>query len=260
MASTDILGSILIFILGSMIGSFLNVCIYRIPRGESIVFPNSHCPKCTHTIRSRDNIPIFSYLLLEGKCRFCKEPISIQYPIVEGITAVLLLLIFIKYGLSLDFLLFGFFGCVLVLLSAIDIERLIIPNKIILPSMGIGFLLVLITDYSRLPESLLGFAAGGGLLLLVALIAPFFLKEEGLGGGDIKLAAFIGIFLGWFALMAIFWGFFLGALLGLALLTVRCKDWKDPLTFGPFLSVGALITLFGGPYLWRLYLNIIGMR
>ncbi len=249
-----------IFILGLMIGSFLNVCIYRIPRKESIVFPDSHCPKCGQEIRKLDNIPLISFLFLKGKCRYCGERISLRYPLVELATAVLLLLLLYRYGLTLDFMAFGFFACVLIVISAIDFEHMLIPNMIIIPSIITGLFIVLVIDYHTFGESLLGFLVGGGVLLLIALVAPYFLKQEGLGGGDIKLAAFIGIFLGRYVLIALFCSFFIGGLVGVAVLLAKRKNLKDPLTFGPFLSSGALITLFFGIQLWTSYLNLVGLK
>ncbi len=260
MPSVNILIAILVFTLGLIIGSFLNVCVYRIPRQESIVFPASHCPDCGKKIKFWDNIPILSFLLLKGRCRFCGKKISIRYPLIELLTATLLLLLFLKYHLTLSFLTLSFFACVLIMISAIDLEHLLIPNKIILPSIMIGFLFMFIAGYERLLESLLGFIIGGGVLLITAIIAPYFLKQEGLGGGDIKLAAFTGIFLGRFVLMALFWGFLLGGLAGLVLIVMRNKKLKDPMTFGPFLSSGALLTLLFGTYFWAAYLGLIGIK
>lgn len=253
----NVILSIVIFIFGLMIGSFLNVCIYRIPRKESIVFPASHCPSCGKEIMFRDNIPILSYIILKGRCRFCSAKISIRYPIIEILTATFLLLLFLKYGATLDYLRFAFFVCVLIVISAIDIEHLVIPNRVIVPAIAVGILFSIIMGFKTLLESFIGIAVGGGLLLLIALIAPFFFKQESLGGGDIKLAIFMGIFLGPFVLMAIFWGFCVGALVGLALMARKEKGLKDAITFGPFLSIGSVITLFFGNSIWAFYIGLI---
>jgi len=260
MVNANMITAAMIFILGLMIGSFLNVCIYRIPRKESIVFPASHCPSCGGTIKFRDNVPVLSYLLLRGRCRFCRARIPFRYPLVELCTAVLLLVLFKNYGLTVDFFVFGFFTCVLILISAIDFEHLLIPNVIIIPSIGIGFVLAFARGYDDLLKSMAGFAAGGGIILLIAVISPFLLRQEGIGGGDIKLAGFIGIFLGGFVLMALFLGFLFGGLVGIALIVGKNKKWKDAVTFGPFLSLGSLVTLFFGANIWTFYLNLVAMK
>lgn len=253
----NVILSIAVFIFGLMIGSFLNVCIYRIPRKESIVFPSSHCPSCGKEIMFRDNIPIISYVILRGRCRFCSAKISIRYPIIELMTAVFLLLLFIKYGATLNYLRFAFFICVLIVISAIDIEHLVIPNRVIVPAIAVGLLFSIILGYQILLESLIGIALGGGLLLVIAIIAPFIFKQESLGGGDIKLAAFMGIFLGPFVLMALFWGFFVGALVGLTLMARKDKSLKDAITFGPFLAIGSAVTLFLGSSIWAFYVGLL---
>jgi len=248
---------IAVFIFGLMIGSFLNVCIYRIPRKESIVFPSSHCPSCGKEILFRDNIPIIGYIVLKGRCRFCSAKISIRYPIIELLTALFLLLLFFKYGVTLDYLRFAFFICVLIVISAVDIEHLVIPNRVIVPAIAVGLLFSIISGYQILLESLIGIAVGGGLLLVIGITAPLVFKQESLGGGDIKLAAFMGIFLGPFVLMALFWGFFVGAFIGLMLMARKDKSLKDAITFGPFLSVGSVITLFFGSYFWKFYVGLL---
>lgn len=256
----DIIKYPAIFIIGLMIGSFLNVCIYRIPRKESIVFPASHCPKCGKEIPLRDNIPVLSFLFLKGRCRFCREKISIRYPLIELSTAIILVLMLIKYQLPMDFTVAAFFACILILLSAIDIEHMVIPNKIIIPALLIGALLVVFSGYQNVREVIIGFIAGGGTLLAIAIIAPLFLKQEGLGGGDIKLAAFIGIFLGRYVLIALFISFLLGGLVGVVVMILKGKKRDDRITFGPFLSAGALITIFFGANLWLGYSKLIGLQ
>jgi leader peptidase (prepilin peptidase)/N-methyltransferase len=249
-----------VFVIGSMVGSFLNVCIYRIPRNESIVFPASHCPKCGGQIGARDNIPVLSFLLLRGKCRCCRAAIPLRYPLIEITTALLILLLFAKYQMTLSFVAVAFFVCVLIVVSAIDLEHMLIPNKVILPGIAVGIPLAVFSGCQSLMESMLGFVIGGGLLLGIAIIAPLFFKEEALGGGDIKLAAFMGIFLGRYVVVALFISFLLGGLGGIIVMLRNNKGLKDPLTFGPFLSSGALFAVFYGMNLWVGYMTLIGLK
>ncbi|MDI6689414.1 MAG: prepilin peptidase [Actinomycetota bacterium] len=244
------------FIFGLAIGSFLNVCIYRLPRKESIIFPSSHCPHCGRIIRAYDNIPLIGYLLLKGRCRYCKGRISIQYPLVELLTGLLFLFCFLKFGLSSGFLSASFFTSILLLVASIDLKHKIIPNKVILPALVVQFILVILSNPQAIGSSLIGFFIGGGLLLLVALLAHLFLRREGMGGGDIKLAAFLGIFLGWHVLTALFLGFLLGAISGIALIIFKGMSRKDIIPFGPFLALGGFITLFFGPQIFRYYLSL----
>ncbi|MFQ5950422.1 MAG: prepilin peptidase, partial [Nitrospiria bacterium] len=186
-----------VFILGLLIGSFVNVCIYRLPRGESIVFPPSHCPSCAKPVKPYDNIPILSFILLRGKCRSCGVPISWQYPLVELVHALGYTFILHQFGLSPQALVYALFFSSLVVVSFIDLSHQIVPDVITLPGMALG----LIVASTILPlgpiNSLVGLTLGGGLFYLVAVLSIAFLKKEGLGGGDIKLIAMIGAFIGW---------------------------------------------------------------
>ena len=175
-------------ILGLLIGSFINVCIVRIPEGESIVFPPSRCPRCQKRLSPLDLIPVISYLLLRGKCRHCGEKISARYPLVEILVSVLFILVYRKYGLSFSALAYAVLAAVLVAASFIDLEHMIIPDalNIFLGAAGLLFLLAGQTVSWR--QALLGFAAGGGILLLLGYLSVWILKKEGMGGGDIKLA------------------------------------------------------------------------
>jgi len=161
--------SVFSFVFGTFIGSFLNVCIYRIPQGESIVFPPSHCPQCKAKIRSYDNIPIISFLILRGRCRTCHVPISLQYPLVELFTAILFLLLFRRFGATLDFVFLFVFAAAMVVVSGIDLRHRIIPDRISLPGIAVGLLYSLVTSRTTLLDSVVGVVAGGGSLLLVTL-------------------------------------------------------------------------------------------
>ena len=198
MMSDMLFFEIFFFVLGAIIGSFLNVCIYRMPRNESIVRPGSRCPGCGTPIRFYDNIPIVSYLILRGKCRKCGQAISIRYAAVELLTAVLFAVLFWLFGLSIELAIALVFACLLIVISLIDLEFLIIPDILSLGGLGLGILL----SFFRRPDfwiidALLGVLLGGGILYAIAKLYELVRKAEGMGGGDIKLLAMIGAFCGW---------------------------------------------------------------
>ncbi len=241
-----------------MVGSFLNVCIIRLPKGESIVFPGSHCPYCKKPIQFYDNIPLISYLLLRAKCRHCHAPISFQYPLIEGITALCSLLLFIKFGLSWNYLFYFSFIAALIVITMIDLFHQIIPDVISLPGIGFGLLGSLIFLQITFFNSLIGVVLGGGSLFLVATLYQWLLKREGMGGGDVKLLAMIGAFLGWKAVfLTILLSSLIGSITGIAIMAFKGKDFKYAIPFGPFLSLGAVVSLFWGENLinWYLYIN-----
>jgi len=253
---------ILSFILGAIIGSFLNVCIFRIPRDKSIVRPGSSCPGCGAPIRFYDNIPLISYLIiLRGKCRKCGEPILIRYAAVELLTALLFAAIVALFGLSVDAAAALIFACILIVISFIDLEFQIIPDIFSLGGLLLGMILSfvrtppffgqeILVPFGSLPailQSLLGVLLGGGILYAIARLYEVVRKAEGMGGGDIKLLAMIGAFCGItgvvFSLVA---GSIVGALVGLPLMLIKGKDTKYAVPFGPFLSLGALLYVFAG--------------
>jgi leader peptidase (prepilin peptidase)/N-methyltransferase len=245
-------------IFGGMVGSFLNVCIYRLPKEESIIWPGSHCPHCNKPIKFYDNIPLFSYILLRGKCRYCKGSISLQYPLVEGITALSSLLLFIKFGPSLSFLIYFTFVAALISITVIDLYHQIIPDVISLPGIAAGLLLSLINPYTTFFNSLIGVLIGGGSLFAVATLYQWLFKREGMGGGDVKLLAMIGAFLGWKAvLLTILLSSLIGSISGISIMVLKGKNFKYAIPFGPFLSLGAVIALFyqNEIIFWYLYLN-----
>ena len=245
-------------IFGAMIGSFLNVCIFRLPKEESIVTPGSHCPHCQKPIKSYDNVPLVSYILLNGRCRYCKESISIQYPLVEGITALVSLILFVRFGPTLSYLFYFSFIAALIVISIIDLYHQIIPDVISLPGIGVGLLASLAIPQIDIIDSLIGALLGGGSLFIVATLYQWLFKREGMGGGDVKLLAMIGAFLGWKAvILTILLGSLLGSISGIIIMVLRGKDFKYAIPFGPFLSLGAVIALFYGQDLirWYLYLN-----
>ena len=245
-----------VFIFGALIGSFLNVCIYRIPEGKSIVSPPSHCPSCGEGVRWYDNIPILSYLILRGKCRFCANRISVQYPLVELLTALAALFFFLKFQLSIVFAILFIFTAALIVISFIDLEHRIIPDVISLPGIIVGFVAALFLPEVGWMSSLIGILVGGGSLLLVAWVYQLLTRKEGMGGGDIKLLAMMGAFLGWRAIpFIIFASSLIGSVIGISVMLIQKKDSKFALPFGPFLAIGALIYIFFGSRIISWYLN-----
>ncbi len=241
---------ILIFILGLLgliVGSFSNVCIYRIPRNESIIYPASHCPKCGSPIKSVDNIPLLSYILLKGRCRNCKSKIPIHYPVVEFLTGLVYLIIYLIYGLSIQTLIYILLSSALIIIAFIDLNEQIVPDVISLPGIVIGFILSFFVPYISFVNSFLGVVVGGGIILIIGLAGSLIFKKEAMGGGDVKLAAMIGAFLGWrYIIISLFLGFFSGALAGISLILLKIKKREDAIPFGPFIVLGSLITLLWG--------------
>ena len=249
-----IVGSI---VFGAIVGSFLNVCICRIPKGESIIFPGSHCPHCQRSIPFYDNIPLVSYLLLRGKCRYCQGPISSQYPLVEGVTALSSFLLFSRFGISWSYLFYFLFLASLIVITVIDLFHQIIPDVISLPGIGVGLIASFILPQLTFLNSLIGVLLGGGSLFLVATFYQWLFKREGMGGGDVKLLAMIGAFLGWKAvILTILLSSLIGSIIGIIVMMVKGKDLKYAIPFGPFLSLGAAVSLFYGEAIITLYLNL----
>lgn len=245
------------FILGAVVGSFLNVCICRLPRDESVVSPPSHCPNCSCGIRWYDNIPLISYLLLRGKCRGCGTRISPQYPLVEFLNGLLTLALFLRFGPTFSFLVFFLFCSALVVITFIDLEHQIIPDEISLPGILLGFLFSFFLPGHTWLNSLIGILLGGGSLLLVASGYHWLTGKEGMGGGDIKLLAMMGAFLGWKAIpFIIFASSLVGSVVGLSLMLIKKKDSKLAIPFGPYLAFAAILYIFYGRPLIHWYLTI----
>jgi len=244
-------------VFGAIIGSFLNVCICRLPNDESIVSPGSHCPQCKNPIRGYDNIPLVSYIFLGGKCRYCRRPISMQYPLVEGVTALASFFLFVKFGPSLQYLFLFAFLCSLIVITVIDLYHQIIPDVISLPGIAVGLLGALVLPQRSFLQAFLGMLLGGGSLFVVATIYQWVLKREGMGGGDVKLLAMIGAFLGWKAvILTIVLSSFIGSVAGILLMVAKGKDFKYAIPFGPFLSLAAAIALFYGEPMIRWYVTL----
>lgn len=244
---------ILVFatVLGLLFGSFLNVCIYRIPRDKSIVWPPSACPKCAHRIAWYDNIPVLSYLVLGGKCRNCKNPISIQYPILELLTGVLTFVFVWRYGLTPWTFVVLAAVYALIVLSVIDLELMIIPDRFSLGLIVLGLAFAWLNPnftgvwWQRELSSLLGAAVGLFGVLAIALIGTWWFKKEAMGGGDVKLMGGIGALIGWQGVITtIVFASFFGLIYAVFLMIFKGKKGEDAIPFGPFLSLGALINLF----------------
>ncbi|MFQ5738914.1 MAG: prepilin peptidase [Acidobacteriota bacterium] len=251
-------GSLLVVAFGLALGSFLNVCIYRIPRGLSVILPRSHCPQCDHKIRPWENIPLLSYLFLGGRCGSCGRPIGWVYPAVEALTALLMYLLFLKYGFSFSLMVNAIAFSLLVVLIFIDLFERLLPNPLTLGGMVLGFLLAPLQSseffiastpslWEPYWQSFLGALIGGGVLWAVAKAYFKVRKVEGMGFGDIKMMAMVGAFLGWrFAWLTIFLGSLMGAVVGAFFIYSSGKDRRYELPFGSFLGVGAVIaTLWG---------------
>ena len=248
---------ILIFVLGLIVGSFSNVCIYRIPRNESVIYPASHCPKCRTKIKPLDNIPLLSYILLKGRCRNCGSKISIQYPVVEFLTGLIYLIIYLIYGLSIQSLVYIILLSALIIIAFIDLQEQIIPDVISLPGIVVGLILSFIVPYMSFINSVLGTLVGGGIILISARVGSIIFKKEAMGGGDAKLTAMIGAFLGWrYTIISLFLGFFLGALTGIILIMTKIKKREDVIPFGPFIALGSIITLLCGEKILAWYIGI----
>jgi leader peptidase (prepilin peptidase)/N-methyltransferase len=245
-----------VFIFGAMVGSFLNVCIARIPKDESIVKPRSHCPQCKALIAAFDNIPLLSYLLLRGRCRGCGVGISLRYPLVELLMGALAAALYWQFGLSLAFVVGLVFSAALLVISCIDLDVRIVPDVISLPGIVVGLLFSLFAAFvmpgssSLVPSpwsSFAGILVGGGFLLATAWIYEKFTGVEGMGGGDIKLLAMIGAFLGWQSIpLTIFFASLAGSVIGVALMIATGAGRRLALPFAPFLCAGALLYLFFG--------------
>lgn len=251
-----------VFAFGLCIGSFLNVCIYRLPEGKSVVRPGSMCPNCNESIRAYDNIPLISYLLLRGRCRRCHTSIPLRYPLVELITGLMAVGVLIRFGINVSALIFFIFAASLIVATFIDIDHRIIPDVITLPGIPLFFISSFLLPHPDLltpfVRSLLGILAGGGSLFLVAWAYETLTGKEGMGMGDVKLLAMIGALLGWHGvLFTIFAGSTAGCLVGLLVMLKEKGGMKTAIPFGPFLSLGALLYLFWGPDLINWYFNLL---
>ena len=265
-------------VFGLTIGSFLNVCIYRIPRRQSVAIPRrSYCPHCEHSLSALDNIPVFSYIFLIGRCRYCKGGISPRYMIVELLTAGLFVLMLhrslaLRYA-ALELIATCIFVALLIVISFIDLEFTIIPNKISYLGLLLGLLFVILAaalkqDVSMMDRirlvilpKVLGAVIGGGIIILIAVAGKAIFRKEAMGGGDIKLMAMIGIFLGWWPHLAItlIAASFVGSVVGISLILIHRSKMGNVIPFGPFLAMGALLSLLYGDAIWIWYSKLMGL-
>lgn len=241
----------LVFVIGLVFGSFFNVCIYRIPAGISIILPPSHCPFCGKRLTPRELIPIISFLLQKGRCRGCNGTISIRYPLIELLTGIIFLIIYLHWGISLKTAEGLVFTSLLIMIFFIDLDVQIIPN--ILVGIGLAMGLVFRLFEGDLGNGLIGVCLGAGIIFII-----YILSRGGMGEGDIKMAGMLGSFLGFpHILLGLFLAFILGGSVGIFLLFAKHKDGKDRMAFGPFLAVAGMTAWMWGDQVITAYLNLI---
>ena len=245
---------VVVLITGLSFGSFANVCIYRLPRKEPVISSRSRCPSCNSKITAWDNVPIFSYFLLKGKCRQCAVAIPILYPVIEAGTAFLIILGFIKFGVSSKFFIFCIVGPALVIITAIDIKHKIIPNAITLPAIVFG--LVAGSYLLGFKNSIIGLFMGGGIFLITSEIYYRIRGRIGIGGGDIKFISAVGALLGWQQLvLIIFLSSLIGSIVGLTGIVTKKINLASQIPFGPFLAFATLLAYFLGEQIIYLYVT-----
>lgn len=243
---------------GLVVGSYLNVLIHRIPRGKSTVLPRSSCPYCHGPIQARDNLPVLSYLLLGGKCRYCKAPISWRYPFVECLTALLFVASFLSFGIDPRLLHALVFCCLMVILAGIDLEHYLLPDRLTLPGIVVGLAFQLWRPMPGLLDAVVGTLVGAGILILVINYWYWLRGEEGMGIGDVNMLALIGAFLGWQGVLTtLVLATASGALVGIAMLLLGRMGMRSRLPFGLFLALGGLLTLFLGEQLVAYYSQLL---
>ena len=255
--SEAVLVALLAGIFGLLIGSFLNVCIVRLPAEQSVVTPRSRCPSCGNPVEWRDNIPVVSWLLLGGKCRNCRTSISAMYPLIELAVGFLWALVALRYGFTVTALRAALFGTLLLGIAVTDAKSYIIPDEFTWGGLVIGLVLSAAFGVQSLLQALLGAAVGFAILWLVGLVGTWMFKEEAMGGGDIKMMAMVGAFLGW---QGVLLTIFLGALSGtLVFLPLALLGRKKLVPFGVFLAIGAAVTFLIGPAILSWYRRYLGV-
>ncbi|MBN2414435.1 prepilin peptidase [bacterium] len=243
-----------VFIMGLVVGSFLNVVICRLPRGESVVFPPSHCPACDARIKLYDNIPLVSYLLLGGKCRSCRARISLRYPLVELLTALAVTALFIKYGTGWDFWRSAVLLLFLVPVAFIDWDTQLVLNKLTLPGFITGALMVLIFQTEMWLRALLGAVSGGLVVLLLAALGKAVFRKDSIGFGDVKLLVLIGVFAGFpDVLICLVFGIFAASIYIVSGMIMKKITMGDIIPFGPFLAIGTLVYFLAGSEVMQWY-------
>ncbi len=242
----------LVIVFGLVIGSFLNVCIYRLPRGESIAAEPSHCPRCGHRLGPRDLVPVLSFLWLRGRCRYCGGRISPRYAVIELLTALLFMVVWLRFGWSAAFIKYSLLSALLLVVAAIDLEHQLIPNRLVLIALAWGLVWQTLQPELTWPTALAGTALGGGVLFLLALVS-----RGGMGGGDIKLMVVLGFILGPApTILALFAAFLTGSVVGVGLLAAGKVRRRDPVPFGPFLVLGTYAAVLYGQEIIGWYLRL----
>jgi leader peptidase (prepilin peptidase)/N-methyltransferase len=261
-----ILASLIVFALGASIGSFINVVVYRLPVGLSLIFPPSRCPHCLNRLKAYDNVPVFGWIGLKGRCRYCKSKIDLRYPVVEGITGLVFLLIFSVFNTSPLTLGYWVLCSWLLALSLIDLDTMTLPNPLTKSGLvlGLGFKCWLgfmaqgwVGLANHLWQGIVGAFLGLWLLDIIAFLGSIIFGKQAMGAGDAKLAAMMGAWLGWkHLLLACFLACVIGALIGYIAIIFKSKKWGQKMPFGPSLALGAVITLFGGEVILSSYLKL----
>ena len=265
---SDLITATIVLILGASVGSFLNVVIYRVPAGLSLLYPPSRCPKCLHQLRAYENVPVLGWLWLKGRCGHCRSPISARYPLVEATTGVLFLLIFWTFGLSWLTIGYWVFFSWLLALSFIDLDTMTLPNPLTQSGLIIGFVFQAALGFatraswegaiSQLMVGVIGAVVGLWLVEIITIVGSAALGQSAMGGGDAKLAALMGAWLGWkLLLLAGFLACAIGAFAGGGAITLGLLDRRQPMPFGPFLALGSMLVVFWGEALlsayWRIF-------
>lgn len=245
---------LIVFLLWLSIGSFLNVCIYRIPRGESISFPPSHCTNCNNRIKSYDLVPLISYIFLKGKCRYCGEKISIKYPLIEFITGIIFMGIYLRYGLTIECVKFFFLASFLILVGIIDYNSTDVYFVTTLSAFIFGIFFLCVNIYMKLPVKtyILGAIIGGGFIAIIILVFG------GMGWGDAEMCAFSGLYIGSkLTLLMLFLSIIIGAIVAVVNILLKRKTKKDSMPLCPSIAVGALICIIWGDKILTWYFNNI---
>lgn len=245
----------IIFIIGTIIGSFLNACIYRIPVGESIAYPPSHCVSCKSKIKWYDLLPIMSYIFLKGRCRYCEEKISIRYPAIEFITGLLFLMIYVKYDLTLDFIKYAIFISILIVIGIIDFDTTDVYFSTTLTGMIFSVIFIGIYIYNGIPirSYIYGGILAGGLIAIIILIT-----KGGMGWGDLEICLLCGLFLGLkLTILMLFLAFIIGSIVGVILIISGKKSRKDYIPFGPYIAIASIVCTISGEKIFSLYMSLI---
>ena len=256
--SQQMITALWIFVVGLIFGSFLNVCIYRLPRRISVIRPRSHCPHCGVPIRPWDNVPIVSFLILRGRCRHCGHPISPRYPVIEFLSGMLFLAAYLHAGPGLAFVRYVVLGSALLVGTFIDLDHQLLPDSITLPTLAFGLVTAFLDGVQPGLRSLLGAVTGAAAVYLIAVFGQALFHQDSMGGGDLKLVAAIGAYLGWSPVLGmLLLSFFLAAPVTIIGMATRKIGASSKVPFGPFIAVATYLVMFWGPQLWRAYVNAV---